>query len=282
MANPIFSRSSTFSRPAQYAPSQAAGYGQGATYGQGPMAQTPYGQVYQPQAPAAVMTYDDVIAKTGISLFLVALTAFLGYQGLSRGIIPLGMGYGAMMLSAFAALITVFVVAGRAKISPVGVLIYAVLEGFFIGGLTYILAGSTVGGTQLGDLPVQAVTATFAAAACTLGAYRFFNIRVTSKMRQMVFITTASFAGLMLINFVLSIFGISTGLLSAGPLGIGIALIGAALAVFNLIIDFDAVDRGVANQAPASESWRAALGITVTMVWLYTEILRLLSYLQRR
>ncbi|SKF67014.1 transmembrane protein [Mycobacteroides abscessus subsp. abscessus] len=86
----------------------------------------------------------------------------------------------------------------------------------------------------------------------------------------------------MLVNFVASMFGLSTGLRTIGGdmslLALGIAALGAVLAVMNLITDFDAVERGVANRAPAKQSWVAALGITVTMVWLYTEILRILSY----
>jgi uncharacterized YccA/Bax inhibitor family protein len=65
---------------------------------------------------------------------------------------------------------------------------------------------------------------------------------------------------------------------NAGLLAIGVSILAVCLAVMNLIVDFDSVERGIAAQAPASESWRAAFGITVTMVWLYVEILRILSY----
>ena len=89
-------------------------------------------------------------------------------------------------------------------------------------------------------------------------------------------------AGVFLVNFVLAMFGINTGLRAvgsnAGLLAIGVSILAVCLAVFNLVIDFDYVERGIASQAPAQESWRAAFGITVTMVWLYIEILRILSY----
>lgn len=86
----------------------------------------------------------------------------------------------------------------------------------------------------------------------------------------------------MLVNLVLVLFGVDVGIRAAGPgaglLAIGVSILCVVLAVMNLIVDFDYVERGIASRAPARESWRAALGITVTMVWLYTELLRILSY----
>jgi uncharacterized YccA/Bax inhibitor family protein len=104
-------------------------------------------------------------------------------------------------------------------------------------------------------------------------------------MRKMVIIGTISLAGVYLINFILSIFGVHTGIIEIGP-GAGMfamlfSALGVGLAVFNLLIDFESVESGVRNQAPESESWRAAFGLVVTMVWLYTELLRILSYFQR-
>ena len=98
----------------------------------------------------------------------------------------------------------------------------------------------------------------------------------------MVTIATLAFAGVMLVNFVLYLVGFNTGLRSvgsnAGLLAIGVSILAVCLAVFNLVMDFDYVERGIASQAPAQESWRAAFGLTVTLVWLYVEILRILSY----
>jgi uncharacterized YccA/Bax inhibitor family protein len=129
------------------------------------------------------------------------------------------------------------------------------------------------------------VIGTFAAAAVTLAAYKLFNIRVTPKFRKVVIIATIAFAVALLINFLLSLFGVNLGLRdSAGTismLAVVFSLIGATLAVLNLVLDFDYIEQGVAMGAPASESWRGAFGLTVTMVWLYIEILRLLSYIRR-
>ena len=90
----------------------------------------------------------------------------------------------------------------------------------------------------------------------------------------------------MLVNFIFVLFGFSAGLRDGvtGPvslLSVGISLIAIVLAVLNLVLDFDYIEKGVAMGAPASESWRAAFGLTVTMVWLYIEMLRLISYIRR-
>jgi uncharacterized YccA/Bax inhibitor family protein len=94
-----------------------------------------------------------------------------------------------------------------------------------------------------------------------------------------------AFAGVMLINFVLSLFGVDLGLRDVGPgagmIAILASALGVVLAVLNLIMDFDYIEQGIAMRAPASESWRGAFGLTVTMVWLYTELLRILSYFRR-
>ena len=276
MANPIFTQSETFSRraPRSYAPYQGQQY----PYQQfpGQTQQGGYGEApwQAPVDTGELMTYDDVIAKTGLALLGVAAAAFASYKYFAVNYSP-GLMMGAMLVSAIVGFITVLVVAGRRKVSPVGVMIYALVEGLFIGAFTLLFESMYPG------IAVQAVTGTFAAAGATLAAYKFFNIRVTDKFRKFVLITTMAFAGLMLVNLVLFLFGINTGIRGFGLMGFVFALLGAGLAVFNLIMDFDYVDRAVANQAPASESWRAALGITVTMVWLYTEILRILSYLRR-
>ncbi|MBU4415709.1 MAG: Bax inhibitor-1/YccA family protein, partial [Actinobacteria bacterium] len=100
--------------------------------------------------------------------------------------------------------------------------------------------------------------------------------------RKMVYIGTFAYAGLLLVNLVMSFFGMNF-LFGHGNilLLLGISAIGIGLAVFNLILDFDYIEQGIAMGADQSESWRAAFGLTVTMVWLYIEMLRLLSYLRR-
>lgn len=276
MANPVFARSDTFNgrrtqqnnfQQYQQQPGQP-GYGQ---------PQGGYGQPqgYQQQAPmqptGGVMTLDDVIAKTAITLLVVFAAAAATFT-----LLPMNLLYPTMIGSAVIGLITVFVVAGRHKLPVGGVLFYALVEGVFVGAISKMFE------TMFPGIVVSAVLATFVAAGATLAAYKFFNIRVTPKFRKFVTIATMSLAGVLLVNFVLAMLGFDTGLRDigsgAGWLAIGVSVLAVGLAVFNLIVDFDFVERGIASKAPASESWRAAFGITVTMVWLYIEILRILSY----
>ncbi|MDO5735692.1 MAG: Bax inhibitor-1/YccA family protein [Propionibacteriaceae bacterium] len=275
MANPIFRNSETFNgrtspTPGQYQQTQ----GQWAQQQPGFQGQPPQGyqqQSYQ-QAPAGgVMTLDDVIAKTAATLLVVFISAALTFMFMP----PTLMGP-ALIVSALVGLVTVFMVARRRVIPVGGVLFYAAVEGVFVGAFSKMFE------MMYSDIVFTAVLATFVAAGATLAAYKFFNIRVTQKFRKMVFIGTAAMAGVFLVNFVLALAGIDTGIRDigskAGMVSILISVLAVGLAVFNLIIDFDYVERGIASKAPASESWRAAFGITVTMVWLYVEILRILSY----
>ena len=265
MANPVFSRSSAFNQPPAY--QQPYGYQQ---QGYGYQPQPGYVQP-QPQTTAGGMTMDDVLAKTSITLLVVFAAAAATFT-----LLPLSLVFPAMIVGGLGAFVVSLLVVTRHKVPVAGVLVYSALEGLFIGGISKYFEVTWPG------IVVSAVLATFVTAAATLAAYKFFNIRVTAKFRRMVTIGTMALAGVFLVNFVLAMFGINTGLRAvgsnAGLLAIGVSILAVCLAVFNLVIDFDYVERGIASQAPAQESWRAAFGITVTMVWLYIEILRILSY----
>lgn len=288
MANPIIGRPDAFTR---HGGGQQRGYtGYGAPQGYAPPQYDQFNQQQAPQQPydpytapqqeaprsAGVMTLDDVLAKTAITLGVVAVAAIAVYLGFVNGILPLTLLYPAVIVSAIVGLVTVMFVAGRRKLPVGGVLFYAAIEGVFVG------AFSTLFELMYPGIVTSAVLATFVTAGATLAAYKFFNIRVTPKFRKMVFIGTAAMAGVLLVNFVLALFGVNTPIREvgsgAGWLAIGISIIAVILAVLNLVTDFDSVERGIAAKAPAQESWRAALGITVTMVWLYVEILRIMSY----
>lgn len=270
MANPIIGRPDAFTRSGG-ASQQQPTYGYDPQQGQYPPPQQPYAPYQPPVQTGGVMTLDDVIAKTAMTLGLVLVAAIATYM-----FIPVNLLYPSLIVSALVGFVTVLMVAGRAKLPVGGVLFYAVVEGIFVGAFSLLFEFMYPG------IVVTAVLATFVTAFATLAAYKFFNIRVTPKFRKIVFIGTASLAALFLVNLVLSLFGIDMGVRdigsSAGLLSIGISVLAIFLAVSSLIVDFDSVERGISSGAPAQESWRAALGITVTMVWLYTEILRILSY----
>jgi uncharacterized YccA/Bax inhibitor family protein len=150
-----------------------------------------------------------------------------------------------------------------------------VLEGVFIGAVSLYF------NTVFGDaIVMNAVIGTFVAFAGTLAAYKFFNISVTPKFRKVVTIAMFSFVGLVLLDFLLSFAGLSFGFNGFGLMGLIATVVGLVLGVLMLVLDFDFVERGVAAGLPEQESWRAAFGLTVTLVWLYIEMLRLLAILR--
>lgn len=221
-------------------------------------------------AAPARMTIDDVIAKSAITMGVVVAMA-----AITMTLLPEALLYPAWIVSGLVSFGVVLLVSFRRQIQPGFVLAYAAIEGVFLGAISKMFEMMYPG------IVMPAVIGTFVAAGLTLAAYKLFRIRVTSKFRKMVYIGTMAYAGVLLVNFVLSFFGMSF----IGGSNLGIALlasaIGVGLAVFNLILDFDFIEQGIAIGAPASESWRGAFGLTVTMVWLYVELLRLLSYFRR-
>lgn len=275
-SNPVLTKPQAFQRA--QAPGQAGQdqYGYQPQYGQPQYGQPGYPPNGQNLSPVgAVMTIDDVITKSAITmgtLFVVAAATFalLGRYG------TFALLGGTLAVTGIVGFITVMVVSLRRKISPAAVLVYAVIEGMFIGAFSRLFEMLYPG------IVVQAIMGTFVAAGATLAAYKYLRIKVTSQFRKIVTLSTFGLAGMFLVNMVLSLFHVNTGLVgygsNAGMLSILISGVCVVLAVANLIMDFDYIEAGIRNGAPASESWRGAFGLTVTMVWLYTELLRIASY----
>lgn len=272
-SNPILSKKDAFTPAApQYGQPYSAYPTQGGFGGP----QSPWGTAPAPvpQAGQGRMTLDDVITKTAVTIGLLVVAAALAWN-----FIPDALALPALIGSALVGFVVVMVVSFRRLVSPPLVLVYAALEGVFIGMISKYFEAAYSG------IVAQAVVATFFAAGVTLAAYKIFNIRVTAKFTKVVVISTIAFAALMLVNFIVSLLGF--GGLRGGitgpvtPFALLISAIAIVLAVLNLVLDFDYVERGIAIGAPANESWRAAFGLTVTMVWLYIELLRLLSYIRR-
>ena len=281
-SNPILSKQDAFTPAApQYGQQQQ--YNQYNPHGQPSAVQDPYaqpGQYGQPpqgygqpltptQAPEGRMTLDDVVTKTAVTIGTLIIFAALAWM-----LVPPALYFPGLILSGIVGFVAVLLVSFRRKVSPPLVLAYAAIEGVFIGLI------SSLYNARFDGIVVQAVIGTFVAAGVTLAAYKFFNIKVTPKFQKIVFLATIAFAALMLGNLVFSLFtGGGLGL-RGGLLGIGVSAIAIVLAVLNLVLDFDYIERGVQMGAPASESWRGAFGLTVTMVWLYIELLHLLSLLR--
>jgi len=171
------------------------------------------------------------------------------------------------------ALITIF----KPKVSPYTGPIYAVLEGLLLGGI------SSLYNQRFQGLPLQAVALTFGVFMALLIVYRTGLIRATENFRLGVVAATGGIAIMYLLSFVLGFFGVRMSFLhDSSPLSIGISLVVVVVAALNLVLDFDFIERGVEQRAPKFMEWYAAFGLLVTLVWLYLEILRLLSKLQGR
>lgn len=286
-SNPVFNRSPQFN--GQYSDTQVhpgagaaqAGYGapqtgytDPATWstggGQGPVTSPP-------------MTMDSVVQKSGITFLVVVVMAavtwmWIGDLGADTGFVNadnLARLSTGLLVGAGGAFVLSLVNSFKRVISPPLVLAFAALEGVALGAL------SKAFDAQFGDgIVTQAVVGTFAAFAGTLAAYRFFDIKVGNKFRMGVMAGMFGMVGLGLMSLVLSFFGIQTGLFGFGTLGLIMAVVGLVLGVFMLILDFDFVENGVAAGLPKSESWRAAFGLTVSLVWIYTNLLRILAILR--
>jgi len=277
--NPVLSRpdawqSGTANGPYAQYPGQAPGQpypGQPYPGQQYPGQPSDFGQA-NPPVQAGRMTIDDVITKSAVTMGTLMAVAALTFLFL-----PPALLMPAWIVGGLVSFGVVLLVSFRRQINPAFVLAYAAIEGVFIGAISKVYEN------LYGGIVPAAVLGTLVAAAATLAAYKFFNIKVTGKFRKMVLIGTAAYAGVLLVNFILSLFGINLMFGSGTSLGLLLlfSAIGVGLAVFNLILDFDYIEEGVAMGADASQSWRAAFGLTVTMVWLYIEILRLLSYFRR-
>jgi uncharacterized YccA/Bax inhibitor family protein len=127
---------------------------------------------------------------------------------------------------------------------------------------------------------VQAVIGTAAAFAGTLAAYKILDIKVSNKFRMFVVAAMFGMVALGLLEFVLSFFGAQFGLFGFSTMGLIFAVAGLVLGVFMLILDFDFVEQGIRNGLPERESWRAAFAMTVSLVWIYTNLLKIIAILR--
>ncbi|MGH8868818.1 MAG: Bax inhibitor-1/YccA family protein [Actinomycetes bacterium] len=256
-SNPVLSRDGAFTR---------GGY---ATFGQAPPAEQ-LQEMYDAPAYTGTrpMTIDDVVMRTGLLLAIVA-----GVGGLSW---YLNVGFGVAIVAALAGFGVAMVVTFKRVLNPGLVVTYAALEGVFLGVISHVFNDMYPG------IVVQAVLGTGAAFAGMLFAYKSGKIRVTPRFTKILIGATLGFLGLAVINLVASFF-VDGGLGLRGDSGILPLLFGAAgvvLASLFLALDFHLVEEGIKAGAPEKESWLAAFGLTVTLVWLYLEMLRLIAVLR--
>ncbi|MFE3196077.1 Bax inhibitor-1/YccA family protein [Nocardia sp. NPDC059240] len=254
-------------------------YAQQPGYGQQPPQYPGYGQQpYQPAIPTTrPMTIDDVVQKTGITLGVVSLMAIVSYA-LTAGNHALALPF--LLVGGLGGLVLGLVISFGQKYSPALVLSYAALEGLLLGSFSFLFTGQIAGASGSG-LIAQAVLGTFGVFFGMLVVYKTGAIRVTPRLTRMIVGALIGVGVLMLGNIVASFFTSGgLGLRSGGTMSIIFSLVVIGVAAFSFLLDFDAADQLIRAQAPEKAAWGVAFGLTVTLVWLYLEILRLLSYFQ--
>jgi uncharacterized YccA/Bax inhibitor family protein len=278
-SNPVFSRRG-FSRDAGgYAGFGAQHQAQAGT-ATNPYATNPYATdptTGMPQAPARgnTMTIDDVVSRTAMTLGTVILTATLAWIALPVDPANVNKSYGIALGAALVAFVLAMVQSFKRKASPAVILGYAAFEGVFLG----VISAAT--STYLGaGVVVQAVLGTMCVFAAVLFAYKMRWIRVNRRFYGFVMAAAMGFMLLMLTNLLFSVFAGGDGLgFRSGGLGILFGVIGVILGACFLALDFKQVEDGVTYGAPREEAWLAAFGLTMTLVWIYLELLRLFQIL---
>jgi uncharacterized YccA/Bax inhibitor family protein len=217
------------------------------------------------------MTLDGTVNRAFALVFILMAGAFVSMWA--------GPGY--WLIGAVAGLVLSLVTVFRKAWAPVTAPLYAFAEGLFVGGISVLLE------TAFPGIVIPAVSLTVAIFIAFLVIYRTHLIRVTDKLRIAVFAATGAVALVYLASLVLNVIGVQVAYLNeavagSGALGIAVNVIVIGIAAFNLLLDFDLVERGVAARAPKYMEWYGAFALLVTLVWLYIELLRLLSRLRSR
>lgn len=228
------------------------------------------------------MTIEGTVNKTFLSLFLLVGGAMYTWQMYFATLTPEGIGDTASVMpwmigggigGFIVAIITVF----KKTWAPFTTPIYAILEGLLLGGLSAFIESMYPG------IVLQAVALTFGTLFSLLFAYKSGLIRATENFKLGVVAATGGIALIYLVSFILGMFGTSIPFIHEnGLMGIGFSAFVVVIAALNLVLDFDFIETGAAKGAPKYMEWYATFGLLVTLVWLYIEILRLLTKLRSR
>jgi len=223
-----------------------------------------------------VMTARGAINKFGFMFLMViagaAYTWHLYSQGKSETMMPL------MLVGVFGGLITALVITFKRTWAPFLAPLYGLLEGLFIGAISAIMNDAFR--EKYPGIVMHAVGLTLGVAVAMFLLYNFRVIRATEKFKSIVFTATLGIAIFYLVTWVIRLFGVQMDFMMMGNgslLGIGISLFVVVIAALNLIMDFDMIEQGAEMGAPKYMEWYCAFGLMVTIVWLYVEMLRLLS-----
>ncbi|WP_062241584.1 Bax inhibitor-1/YccA family protein [Brevibacterium epidermidis] len=222
-----------------------------------------------PQVADRAMTYDDVMMKTGVLFAILLAGAAVGW------FVPV-LALPAMLIGLVLGLINAF----KKEPNKALIISYAVFEGVFLGGISSIFESMYSG------IVLQAVLATVCVFGVMLALFKFKGVRYGSKMKKFMLIAVGGYAIFSLINFAVAMFTGTGGARSIEinimgmtmPLGVIIGIVATVLAAMTLIMDFQMIEEGVKHKIPEKYSWMCAFSLMVTLIWLYIEILRLLSY----
>ena len=269
-SNPAFSRfgadANGRQQPAPWA-TPAQPYGAPGQYG----APTQYDPYAAPSPYAATttryMTMDDVVMKTGITFLVTVLSAAAIWA------LPGTTGWALALPAVLVGLVLGLVISFKTITNPAAILAYAAVEGVFLGAISEAFE------QEWGGIVMQAVIGTFGVFAGMLVVYKTGAIRVTPKLTRWIIGALVGVLVLMFANIIASFFVTGgLGLRDGGPWAIVFSLVVIGVAAFSLLLDFDMADEAIRRGAPAKFAWYIAFGLLVTVVWLYLEILRLLSY----
>ena len=229
-----------------------------------------------------VMTVNGTVNKTALMLLIVIAAAIFVWnkffaaiqvnpEGGAAAVMPWVIGGG------IGGLITALVTAFRPKSSAISAPIYAIFQGLLLGGISAIFESMYSG------IVMRAVALTLAVFFAMLFLYRSGIIKVTKKLQMGIFAATAGIAVVYLVSFIGGFFGMEFSFLHGNSnFSIGFSLVVVAIAALNLVMDFSFIERATESGAPKYMEWYGAFGLMVTLIWLYLEILRLLSKLASR
>ncbi|MEU3452697.1 Bax inhibitor-1/YccA family protein [Micromonospora sp. NPDC006766] len=266
-SNPVLSRFGHAER------GRAAGYAQP---GYPPQQYQPYPQQDAPgygsavtSAAAAPMTLDDVVVKT------VTMLAILGGAAAATWVLVPDQLLGLALLGGVViGLVLGLIISFSRMANPALVVAYSVVEGVFVGAVSKLYESRWDG------IVLQAVVATFGVFFVMTMLYKARVIRATPKFTKIMVAAMGGLFAAMMINLVLSLFGVNTHLRDGSGLAIIFSLVCIVVASLSFVLNFANIEEGVRMGLPQRYAWTAAFGIVVGLVWLYLEVLRLLSYLQ--
>lgn len=273
MSNPAISSNPAFSGKTLTAEELNRIYNQPAADLQRPGVDQPAQQQAQPGAAVPPdagsvrpMTYENTISKT-VLLFVIVL-AFGAVGWLATPMFP-----ALPIIAAVLGLVFGLINAFKKQPSVPLILLYAVFQGVFLGGISMIFEA------QWSGIVMQAVIGTLCVFGATLLLFRSGKVRTSPRMNKIFMIALVGYLAFSVVNVILMVTGINQDPwgMRSGWLGIAIGLLAVLLAAYSLVMDFEGIQNGVKNRVPEKWAWSAAFGLMVTLIWLYIEILRILA-----